>query len=141
MIFGVGVDLVEIARIEESLARHGERFEKKVFTDVEQEYCRRMPVPAQHFAARFAAKEAFLKALGTGWAKGITWRDVGIVNLPSGMPSLVVTGRALEIAHERGVGAMHVSLSHSRGHAVAVVVLERAHSDSTPLVSSAEGAR
>jgi len=126
MIFGIGVDLVEIDRIQENLVKHGERFEAKVFTHTEREYCRRMPIPAQHYAARFAAKEAFLKALGTGWANGVTWQDVGIENLPSGMPQLVVTGRAMELAREYGVGAMHVSLSHSRGHAVAVVVLEKA---------------
>jgi len=77
-------------------------------------------------AARFAAKEAFLKALGTGWARGITWQDVGIENLPSGMPRLVISGRALELAREYGVTQTHVTLSHSRGHAVAVVVLEKA---------------
>lgn len=126
MIFGIGVDLIEIQRIQENLERHGERFEAKVFTPLEREYCRRMPIPAQHYAARFAAKEAFLKALGTGWAKGVTWQDVGIENLPSGMPRLVITGRARELADECGVGNMHVSLSHSRGHAVAVVVLEKA---------------
>jgi holo-[acyl-carrier protein] synthase len=126
MIFGIGVDLIEIDRIQENLVKHGERFEAKVFTPTEREYCRRMPIPAQHYAARFAAKEAFLKALGTGWAKGVTWQDVGIENFLIGMPQLVVTGRAMELAREYGVGAMHVSLSHSRGHAVAVVVLEKA---------------
>lgn len=126
MIFGIGVDLIEIDRIQENLVKHGERFEAKVFTPTEREYCRRMPIPAQHYAARFAAKEAFLKALGTGWAKGVTWQDVGIENFSIGMPQLVVTGRAMELAREYGVGAMHVSLSHSRGHAVAVVVLEKA---------------
>jgi holo-[acyl-carrier protein] synthase len=124
MIFGIGIDLIEIERIQQNLEKHGSRFEEKVFTPTERAYCRSMPIPAQHYAARFAAKEAFLKALGTGWAKGITWQDVGIENLPSGMPRLVVTGRAREIAEERGVGAMHVSLSHSRGNAVAVAVLE-----------------
>jgi holo-[acyl-carrier protein] synthase len=124
MSFGIGIDLIEIERIQQNLEKHGSRFEEKVFTPTERAYCRSMPIPAQHYAARFAAKEAFLKALGTGWAKGITWQDVGIENLPSGMPRLVVTGRAREIAEERGVGAMHVSLSHSRGNAVAVAVLE-----------------
>jgi holo-[acyl-carrier protein] synthase len=124
MILGIGVDFVEISRVDENLQKHGERFEKKMFTETEREYCRRMPIPAQHYAARFAAKEAFLKALGTGWAKGITWKDAGIENLPSGMPVLAITGRGREIADERGVTRMHVSLSHSRGHAVAVVVLE-----------------
>ncbi len=124
MIFGIGVDLVEIARVEESLEKFAGRFEKKMFTTVEQEYCRRMPGPAQHFAARFTAKEAFLKALGTGKTHGIAWTEVGIENLPGGQPVLVITGRAKEILDGHGITRTHVSLSHSRGHAVAVVALE-----------------
>ena len=124
MIFGIGVDLVETSRVEESLAKFGERFERRVFTEAEREYCRRMPAPAMHYAARFAAKEAFLKALGTGTARGIAWPEAGIVNLPGGQPTLVITGRAREIMEEKGVARAHVTLSHSRGHAVAVVVME-----------------
>lgn len=126
MIFGVGVDLVETNRIEESMQKFPDRFERKMFTDVEREYCKRMPHPAMHMAARFAAKEAFLKALGTGKAKGIAWKDVGIQNLPGGKPELVITGRAKELVDENAIIGFHVSLSHSRGHAVAVVVLETA---------------
>jgi holo-[acyl-carrier protein] synthase len=125
MIYGIGVDLVEVARIEDSFQKFPERFEGKMFTQVEREYCRRMPVPAMHFAARFAAKEAFLKALGTGKSHGIGWREVGIENIASGQPKLVIIGKAAELVRERGIGQMHVSLSHSRGHAMAVVVLER----------------
>ena len=128
MIFGIGIDLTEISRIEQSMAKFPERFEKKIFTETEREYCRAMPVPAQHFAARFTAKEAFLKALGTGKSHGIGWRDMSIRNLPSGQPVLVLAGKAAEITAERGVTESHVSLSHSRGHAVAVVVLEKADS-------------
>lgn len=126
MIFGIGVDLVETSRIRESLEKFADRFARKVFTPVEQEYCNRMPDPAMHYAARFAAKEAFLKALGTGKARGIAWTDVGIVNLPGGQPVLAVTGRAAEVMAGKGAGASHVSLSHSRGHAMAAVVLEKA---------------
>ena len=125
MIFGIGVDLVEVSRIRESLEKFPERFVRKVFTTVEQEYCSRMPAPEMHYAARFAAKEAFLKALGTGKARGIAWTDVGIVNLGSGQPTLELVGRAAEVMAEKGAGVAHVSLSHSRGHAMAAVVLEK----------------
>ncbi len=125
MIFGIGVDLVEVSRIRESLEKFPERFARKVFTKVEQEYCTRMPEPAMHYAARFAAKESFLKALGTGKARGIAWTDVGVMNLDSGQPTLELTGRAAEVMAERGAAVAHVSLSHSRGHAMAAVVLEK----------------
>lgn len=124
MVYGIGLDLVEVARIEESLKRFGERFQKRMFTQVEREYCNALPHPALHFAARFAAKEAYLKALGTGLSNAISWQDVGIENLASGKPELRVGGRALELARERGITQMHVSLSHTHGQAAAVVVLE-----------------
>lgn len=124
MIYGIGLDLVEVARIEESLQRFGERFQKRVFTELERAYCNALPHPPLHFAARFAAKEAFLKALGTGLSNAISWKDVGIENLSSGKPELRVIGRALELATERGIEQMHVSLSHTHGHAAAVIVLE-----------------
>ena len=126
MIYGVGVDLVETARIEESLKKFPERFEKKIFTPVEREYCGAMPAPALHYAARFAAKEAFLKALGTGKSHGIAWSEIGIVNRPSGQPVLEITGRAKDLLDERKIARIHVSLSHTKGHAVAVVVFETA---------------
>jgi len=124
MITGIGIDLIEIERVEHSLRKFPGRFEKRVFTETEQAYCRAMAVPARHYAARFAAKEAFLKAIGTGKSHGIAWTDVGIVNLASGQPELRITGRAFDIFLEQGVQHIHVSLSHNRQHAVAVVVLE-----------------
>jgi holo-[acyl-carrier protein] synthase len=124
MIFGVGVDLVEITRIEDSFKKFPGRFEQKIFTEAERAYCNRMPIPAQHYAARFAAKESYLKALGTGKARGIGWRDIGIENLESGQPVLVITGRAKEISDSCGIVRAHVSLSHTRGHSMAAVVLE-----------------
>lgn len=123
-IFGIGADLVEVTRIAESLEKFGQRFERRVFTELETAYCKAMPQPELHFAARFAAKEAFLKALGTGKARGISWREAGVENLPSGQPRLVITGRALALCRERNIGAMHLTLSHTRGNAMAVVVLE-----------------
>lgn len=124
MILGIGVDAIEIARIQAILETHGERFETKVFTEQERAYCRRKAMPAPHYAARFAAKEAFFKAIGTGQASGLSWRDIGVESLASGMPRLVLTGRARDLARQRGVAHLHLSLSHSRDLAVAVVVLE-----------------
>ena len=124
-ILGIGTDLVEIARMEESLRKFGGRFEQRVFSDAEAAYCRSMPRAAQHYAARFAAKEAFLKALGTGQRLGIAWTEVEVIRAPDGRPSIVLAGRARETAEQFGVGDIHVSMSHTNGHALAVVVLER----------------
>jgi holo-[acyl-carrier protein] synthase len=137
MIIGVGVDMIEIARIEEAMRKFPDRFERKMFTDTERDYCRRMPVAARHFAARFAAKEAFLKALGTGKSQGIGWRDVGIVNLPSGQPTLALSGKAAERAAQLGAARLHVSLTHTHDHAVAVVVLEGGDGQASPAFSLA----
>ena len=102
------------------------RFQERVFTAGEREYCeRRGAVAAQHYAARFAAKEALLKALGTGWRDGIAWQDVEVVNREDGKPSLAITGKAREIADRLGVAAAHISLSHTAEHAIAQVVLEK----------------
>ena len=125
VIFGIGIDLIEISRVEESFQKFGERFEKKMFTETEREYCKSMPHPPLHFAARFAAKEAFLKALGTGKSHGISWRDAGVEKLKSGQPLLAITGRGKEILDEHGITSCHVSLTHTRTHAAAVVVLEK----------------
>lgn len=125
MIAGIGMDLVEVTRIQESLDRFGERFQRRVFTEVERAYCNALPHPALHFAARFAAKEAFLKAVGTGLSQGLSWKEVGVENLPSGQPVLHVEGKARERAEQMGVTHMHISLSHTQGHGAAVVVLEK----------------
>jgi holo-[acyl-carrier protein] synthase len=102
------------------------RFVERVFTAQERDYCtRRGAVAAQHFAARFAAKEAFLKALGTGWRDGIAWHDVEVVNQASGAPALIITGKAREIYDQLGVTAAHLSLSHTAEHAIAQVILEK----------------
>ncbi len=96
MILGIGSDLVDIRRIERTLARHGERFLKRIFTEVEQERAGRRADTIATLAKRFAAKEACAKALGTGLARGVFWRDMGVVNLPSGRPTIVLTGGAAE---------------------------------------------
>jgi holo-[acyl-carrier protein] synthase len=124
MIVGIGVDIAETSRIEQSLERYGERFAKKVFTADEITYCDRFKNRAERYAARFAAKEAAFKALGTGWREGIRWRDVEITHLPSGKPELVLIGRAEEIARDLHVTRSAVSISHSDRYVVAQVILE-----------------
>jgi holo-[acyl-carrier protein] synthase len=127
MICGTGVDIAETSRIEQSLKRHGERFTKKVFTPAEIAYCDRFKNRAERYAARFAAKEAAFKALGTGWRVGVRWLDVEIVHQPSGKPELVLTGRAKEVADELHVTRMSISISHSDRYVVAMVIFEGDH--------------
>lgn len=125
MILGTGTDLCEIARIERSIERFGNQFLQRVYTDAEIRYCeRKVKTAAESYAARFAAKEAGAKALGTGIAKGIGWREIEVTHLPGGRPALLFHGRAAERAAAMGVTAAHLSLSHSRDLAIAVVVLE-----------------
>jgi holo-[acyl-carrier protein] synthase len=124
MILGVGVDVVETARIERAARRHGERFLGRVFTEAEAAYCRGMKRSAEHLAARFAAKEAAVKALGTGFGRGFGLRDIEVARDASGRPALRLHRRARSLAERLGVRRVHVSLSHSRDLAAAVVVLE-----------------
>jgi len=124
MITGIGTDIVEVTRVEGETARLGPAFLQEVFTPAEIEYCERRRRKYESYAARFAAKEAFLKALGTGGRDGIGWQEIEIVLDDRGRPDLALRGRAKELADERGVSGVHVSLSHSRELAAAVVVLE-----------------
>lgn len=124
MIVSTGTDLVEIRRFERVLKEWGERFEARIFTEGEREYCRRRAPSAVHLAARFAAKEAVMKALGTGWSRGVRWRDIEIVRAPGGPPSIRLHGASAEIARGRGIGRLHVSLTHDAGIALAFVVAE-----------------
>ncbi|MEY2500431.1 MAG: holo-[acyl-carrier protein] synthase [Verrucomicrobiota bacterium] len=125
-ILGIGVDLVENARIEHSLDRFGERFLHRVFTAGEIEYSQSMKYPARHLAARFAAKEAVSKAFGTGIGKSMGWKDIDVRRKPSGEPYLVLEGGAKTLAAERQVSKLSISLSHTEHHAMAVVVVESA---------------
>ena len=124
MIAGVGIDIIGIERIERLVREHGERFLGKVFTAGEKAYCSSRPQPAQHFAGRFAAKEAALKALGTGWSEGVGWKEVEVTTTERGKPEIRLTGRARELARAMGVKRTHVSISHADGYAVAQVVLD-----------------
>ncbi len=124
MVLGLGSDLIEIARIEASILRFGERFLKRVFTPGEIAYCRRKKNAAESFAARFAAKEAGAKALGTGISHGIAWPEIEVRRELSGRPTLHWSGRAHERAAALGVQRTSLTLTHSREIAMAVVVVE-----------------
>lgn len=123
-VLGIGVDLVDCARIERSLDRFGEKFLRRVFTEGEIEYSMSMKFPARHLAARFAAKEAVSKAFGTGIGKAMGWRNIDVRKKKSGEPFLVFSGAAQELASKRGVTSALITLSHTDHHAMACVVLE-----------------
>lgn len=131
-IHGIGVDLVEIERVADLLARWDRRFLDRVFLPGEIAYCQARKNSAQHFAARLAAKEAASKALGTGWRKGVHWKTVEVVRGRGRRPAIRLHGRARELAEQWGVGAIHLSVSHSRRHAVAQVVMEKTPGDGVP---------
>ncbi|OPX20526.1 MAG: hypothetical protein BZ151_03685 [Desulfobacca sp. 4484_104] len=125
MIYGIGVDLVKIARLAATVSRFGDRFLNRVFTPQEIAYCQARTRPENNLALRFAAKEAFSKALGVGLRRnGIRWRDVEVVPAPSGRPDLVIRGRAAELCQQVGIRGMFISLSDEGEYGVAVVVLE-----------------
>jgi holo-[acyl-carrier protein] synthase len=123
-VLGIGIDLVECARIQHSVDRFGDRFLQRVFTDGEIAYSMSMKFPARHLAARFAAKEAVSKAFGTGIGKAMGWRNIDIQKKPSGEPFLIFSGPAQELATNRGVTCAFVTLSHTEHHAVACIVLD-----------------
>ena len=123
-VIGTGVDICRTARISEALERFGERFERRIFTPDELAYCRGHKDPLPHLAARFAAKEAASKALGTGMAGGVGWTQIEVVQPGGRVPTLRLTGVALERAQSLGVTRSHLSLTHDGGFAVACVVLE-----------------
>jgi len=125
MIYGTGIDLVMVKRIEEALKRWGERFQRKVFTPYEIHYCLQKRNPSPHFAARFAAKEAFVKALGLGMRRGVHWKDVEVQRGPLGKPLLKLSGRAWEICQRDKIEGLFLSLTHDHEYSSAMVVLER----------------
>jgi holo-[acyl-carrier protein] synthase len=128
VIVGIGSDLIDIRRIKATLDRFGDRFIDRIFTPLERERSLRKADPAASFAKRFAAKEACAKALGTGMRRGVFWRDMGVVNLRSGQPTLVLTGGAaaqlVRIVPTGGVAAIHLSLTDDHPYAQAFVILE-----------------
>ncbi len=125
MIVGVGIDIQTIARVERAIARGGKHFLDRTFTPAETRYCQRCKKSGDHFAARFCAKEAFMKALGTGWSLGVKWTDISVARRTSGQPFLKLSGLAQRLADKAGVKQTWLSLSHSGDYAVATVILER----------------
>ena len=124
MIVATGIDSVEISRIEEVFLKRGTRFRDRVFSTDEIAYCETRASKFASYAVRFAAKEALMKALGTGWAEGVAWRDIEVVRGEKGAPSIRLLGRALELFNELGARKAHLSLTHSRDIAIAQVILE-----------------
>lgn len=124
MINGVGIDLVDVNRMKKLLAKWGDRFMGRFFSQHEIGYCQRKATPAIHFAARFAAKESFLKSLGMGLGMGVKLKDIEVINDHQGKPDLMLHGRAQRLISERGIRKVHLSLTHTSESAVAVVILE-----------------
>jgi len=124
MIVGLGIDIAEPDRLRAAVERYGTRFLERIFTPKEIAYCERKRNKWERYAARFAAKEAAFKALGTGWRRGVRWRDVEVTNLPSGQPTLALTGEAEKFARRLGVNHIAVSLTHSDQFVLAQVIFE-----------------
>ena len=118
-VIGIGTDIVETLRIAQMIERHGELFLNRVYTEHEIGYCSARKAATQHYAGRWAAKEAVLKALGTGWARGIRWRDIEVRNEIGGKPHIALEGGALEISRRLGIDEILISISHCRSHATA----------------------
>jgi holo-[acyl-carrier protein] synthase len=117
-----GIDMVDCTRLREMIDRHGQKFLDRIFTKAEQRYCRDKKRATEHLAGRFAAKEAVLKVLGTGWRDGITWTDIEVRNSPSGQPSVRLSGRCRTIADELGLASVLISISHIGTHAIASAI-------------------
>ena len=124
MIVGTGIDVAEVARLEQAAARHGRRFLERIFTAREIAYCERHRNCFERYAARFAAKEAGMKALGVGWRAGVRWQDLEVVNQRGGKPELRLSGVAARIAERQKVRNVSLSLTHTQAQAVAQVILE-----------------
>ncbi len=122
MIIGLGTDIIEIPRIAEMIQRHGELFLTRIYTDEEIRHCQLRKHSTQHFAGRWAAKEAVMKVLGTGFIKGIGWKDVEVKNLKSGRPIMHLSGGALRRAEGIGIGEVLITISHCRAYATATAV-------------------
>jgi holo-[acyl-carrier protein] synthase len=124
MIVGTGIDIAEVLRIEASITRFGDRFLRRIFTEAEIRYCESKANRVERYAARFAAKEAAMKAIGTGWNHGVTWRDVEVCRQPGGRPTIAFHRKAAEFAAKLGAVHISLSLSHTEDYAIAQVILE-----------------
>jgi len=124
VIVGIGLDLAEVDRIRAAIERHGRRFVERIYTPAEIAYVERKQNRYERYAARFAAKEAGMKAIGTGWKRGVRWQDFEVVNLPSGRPTLQFHGVAAQVAGGLGVRDTVLSLTHTATQGMAIVILE-----------------
>jgi len=124
MVVGTGIDIAEVARIASAMERFGKRFIERVFTEGEIQYCQSKANKIERYAARFAAKEAGMKAIGTGWNRGVRWRDIEVQRMPGGRPTLVFHGSAKGFFEQLGATRAHLSLTHTKDSAMAFVVLE-----------------
>jgi holo-[acyl-carrier protein] synthase len=124
VIVGIGIDLAEVDRIREAIERHGQRFIQRIYTEKEIAYVERKANKYERYAARFAAKEAGMKAVGTGWKRGVRWRDFEVTNLPSGRPTLQLHGEAAKFAEGLGVRNIALSITHTAAEGMAIVILE-----------------
>ncbi len=125
MLYGIGVDIVKISRIKRAIDRWGNRFIAKIFTGKEIAFCNSRPRPINAFALRFAAKEAFSKAIGLGMRQGVRWKDIEVFHYPTGKPGIRLYGKCLDIYRECGLNSIHITLSDEGDYGVAVVILEK----------------
>lgn len=125
MIFGTGIDIIEVDRIKNSIQKYSDRFKKKIFTQKEIDYCHSQADPAKHFAARFTVKEAVLKCFGTGLTGGILWKDIEVGKLNSGQPVLNLHGNGKKLFNQLNLKHIHVSITHDKTYAVAHAIAEK----------------
>ena len=125
MIFGTGIDIIEVERIKNSIQKYSDRFKKKIFTQKEIDYCHSQADPAKHFAARFTVKEAVLKCFGTGMTGGILWKDIEVGKLSSGQPVLNLHGNGKKLFNQLKLKHIHVSITHDKTYAVAHAIAEK----------------
>jgi holo-[acyl-carrier protein] synthase len=124
MVFGIGTDIFEVSRLKVAIEKD-KGLLNSIFTETEIAYCEKMASKEQHYGARFSAKEAFMKALGTGWRFGIRFSDISVINDELGKPLIKLSGKAEELIRQEGITDMHLSLSHTKSHATAFVILEK----------------
>jgi len=124
LIVGMGIDIAEVDRVKAAIERHGEKFLKRVYTEREREYCERFKNKYERYAGRFAAKEATMKALGTGWSRGVRWVDVEVVRQSGGRPTISLAGEAAKVASALGVERVALSITHTSAQAFAQVIFE-----------------
>jgi len=125
MIFGTGIDIIEVDRIKNSIQKYSDRFKKKIFTQKEIDYCHSQADPAKHFAARFTVKEAVLKCFGTGMTGGILWKDIEVDKMNSGQPFLNLHGNGKKLFNQLNLKHIHVSITHDKTYAAAHAIAEK----------------